>query len=79
MQLSICCFWLIVLGCSSEQKEITNEVAKKEYKHFLSIEDVKARIEAKEPIRIIDISKLAQYEEKHLPNAIHVWRPDYEN
>lgn len=47
--------------------------------YLITVDEVKKWLDNKEAFIIFEISKKEKYQQGHLPNAIHLWRPDYEN
>lgn len=47
-------------------------------KGLISIEEAKRVLEQEENFVLFEVSKKVKYKSGHLPNAISVWRPDYE-
>ena len=48
-------------------------------KGLISVKKVDILLDQQCPIVIFELSKKKKFDEGHLPNAIHLWRPDYEN
>jgi len=45
---------------------------------LISVQELKSILDKNIPITLIEVSKSPKYKSGHLPNAISVWRPDYE-
>lgn len=48
-------------------------------RHLVSIHQVKRWMDEAQPMVVFEFSKKEKYATGHLPNAINLWRPDYEN
>jgi len=93
--ISIICFVSILLvGCqeadktkvvSSPTKSEIASLSKKisrdsvQAKGILSIHEAKVLLATEQNVVLFEVSKKQKFEEKHLPNAQNLWRPDYEN
>ena len=85
------CWLLIVLSgmaCVAEQQQqedrTTTQLAPLQTAvsitpFLLSVEDVKERLANSDNLVIFEISKSDKYHQGHLPGALQLWRPDYEN
>jgi len=77
---------LLFIACTNEPEKPLMRVeeyshSKKDIKgkHLVTVQQVKEWIDEDYPITIFEISKKEKYATGHLPNAINLWRPDYEN
>jgi thiosulfate/3-mercaptopyruvate sulfurtransferase len=77
--------WIFLLiGCTNEQEnpllvEYSHSKADIAGRHLVNIQQVKKWIDENHPMVVFEISKKEKYATGHLPNAINLWRPDYEN
>jgi|AntRauTorckE5430_2_1112549.scaffolds.fasta_scaffold09680_2 thiosulfate/3-mercaptopyruvate sulfurtransferase len=75
---------LLVLagGCrqGAEEPSITDEgAAFGDSPYLLSVDEVAALLQSPEPALLLEISKAEKFAEGHLPGALNLWRPDYED
>lgn len=83
--LLLCLSIALHTGCIHEQVENTplniESTSPKDItgRHLVTVQQVREWIDNKYPMTIFEISKKEKYEAGHLPNAIQLWRPDYEN
>lgn len=68
--------WNCQISAENDASQSKDTIANKQ---LLSIEQVRQQLESQKPPIIIEVSKKTTYEQGHLPNAIHMWRPDYED
>ncbi len=47
--------------------------------HLYSVEEVVAALATPHPPLLVEISKAEKFAQGHLPGAVHLWRPDYED
>jgi len=76
-----------VVGCTStqpkEEKEITKQQSK--YEEYAQNDNIISAIDAKElldkgdNVVVVDIRKDIDYKLGHIPGAVNIWRPDYED
>ncbi|MFK7933971.1 MAG: sulfurtransferase [Saprospiraceae bacterium] len=81
-----CLLVIFFTSCTSEQVENSTIVTEHSHskadvigRHLVSVQQVKEWIDSNYSMTIFEISKEEKYEAGHLPNAIQLWRPDYEN
>ncbi len=79
------CMLLIVAACKREAPKVTAEhtaqVQAQESKPVRIVEPevVQTLLNGHKSLKIIEISKSEAFAEAHLPGALNIWRPDYEN
>jgi len=79
--------WIFFLvACTNEPTEnptpiVEHSHAKEDIagRHLISVYQAKKWMDEKYPMTIFEVSKKEKYATGHLPNAIRLWRPDYEN
>lgn len=73
---------LLVGGCRENASSPASAEVVAVYGHsqyLLSVEEVAALLDSPTPPLLLEISKAPNFAEEHLPGAINLWRPDYED
>lgn len=63
---------------ASAQKEAA-PIAYANDAYLVEASEVKQMIDESEGFTLIEVSKIEKYEEGHIPGAVNIWRPEYEN
>jgi len=74
---------LLLVGCREDFTEIPSDIAViatvNDSPHLLSVEEASVLLNSPSPPLLIEISKPEKFAQGHIPGAVNLWRPDYED